>query len=176
MDLSSLSSLPLTAIAFRSIIIYVVIVFGIRFFGKREVAQLSITDLVFILLISNSVQGAMVGPDTTLWGGIVAALALFAINYVFGTLFFKSKKFSGFIEGHPIMLIYGGRVMRDNLNKAQISEDEIEAVVREHGVEDIRDVDLAILEVDGNISVLTNDFKNKSVKRRRAHKVLAKTE
>jgi uncharacterized membrane protein YcaP (DUF421 family) len=171
-----LFSLPLTAIAARSIIIYIVIVLGIRLFGKREVAQLSITDLVFILLISNSVQGAMVGPDTTLWGGIVAALALFAINYVFGTLFFKSKKFSSFIEGHPIMLVYNGKIIRENLNKAQISVDEIEAVVREHGVEKISDVNLAILEIDGNISVLTDDFKHKTVKHRRAHKVVEKTE
>lgn len=76
----------------RSAIIYLFIVFGIRIFGKKELSQLSVIDLVFILLISNSVQNAMVGDNTTLWGGIVAAFTLFSVNYLFKNIFFKSKK------------------------------------------------------------------------------------
>ena len=162
-------------IVLRSGTIYVLIVLGIRLFGKRELAQLSITDLVFILLISNSVQNAMVGPDSTLIGGIIAAATLFAINYAAGSIFFKSKALTNFLEGHPLMLIYEGKPIHANLNKVQISEEELEAVVREHGVEKISDVNLAILEIDGNISVLSDDFKHKTVKKHHAHRVISKT-
>ncbi len=165
-----------TSIIFRSIAVYIFIVLAIRLFGKREVTQLSITDLVFILLIANAVQSAMVGQNTTLIGGIIAAGSLFVINFIFGVLVFKSKRISSFFQGHPLMLIYEGEEIEHNLQKARISHDELEQVVREHGVEKISDVNLAILEMDGNISVLSNNFKHKSVRKRRAHKVLAKTE
>lgn len=78
-------------IAAKSILIYIFIILSIRVFGKKELAQLSVVDLVFILLISNSVQNAMVGPDETLLGGMAAALGLFVVNYVFKLLL---KKFS----------------------------------------------------------------------------------
>ena len=116
----------------------------------------------------------MVGPDETLIGGLVAAATLFLVNYIFGLFFARSKKFSNLLEGHPLMLIYEGHVMRENLLKSEISEEELEAVVREHGVEKVSQVDLAILEIDGNISVLSNDFTRKTVRRRRAHKVITK--
>ncbi len=163
-------------IVLRSIAVYVFIVLAIRLFGKREVAQLSITDLVFILLISNAVQNAMVGSNASLTGGLIAAASLFAVNYLFGFLLFRSKGFSSFFQGHPLMLIYEGKPIEHNLEKAQISLDELEQVVREHGIEKISDVNLAVLEMDGNISVLSNNFKHKSVKKRRAHKVVSKTQ
>ncbi len=161
-------------IILRTLAVYVFIVVAIRLFGKRELAQLSITDLVFILLISNSVQNAMVGPDTSLLGGMTAAATLFILNFVVGFIFFKSKKLTSFLEGHPLMLIYQGRALKENLSKAQISDEELEAVVREHGVEKVDEVDIAILELDGNISVLSDNFKHKTVKRRKAHKVVSK--
>ena len=83
---------------------------------------------------------------------------------------------SAFFQGHPLMLIYEGKEVEHNLQKARISQDELEQVVREHGVEKISDVNLAVLEMDGNISVLSKNFKHKSVRKRRAHKVVAKTE
>lgn len=171
-----ISSLGVIQVIIRTAIIYIFIVAAIRLFGKREIAQLSITDLVLILLISNSVQNAMVGANDTLLGGIIAAATLFAVSYVFGKLFYKSKTLTGFIEGHPVMLIYEGKIQEENLKKVQITTEELEAVVREHGVETPGDVNLAILETDGNISVLSDNFKHKTTKHRRAHKVIAKTE
>lgn len=159
----------------RSVVIYLFLVLGIRIFGKRELAQLSVIDLVFILLISNSVQNAMVGSDTSLWGGVIAAASLFVVNLLLETLFFRSKKFSQFIQGDPIMLVYEGKVIKEHLEKAKLSEDELEEAIREHGVEKVSEVNLAILETDGNISVLSNDFKHKTVRRRKSHKELSKT-
>ncbi len=159
-------------IALKSIAVYVFIVAAIRVFGKKEFAQLSVVDVVFILLISNSVQTAMVGDDTSLSGGLVAALALFAMNYVFKRLSLGSQSISNVIDGEPVLLIYNGEIRPNALKEASISLEQLKAVVREHGVEEISDVNLAIFEVDGNISVLSDNYQNLTKRKRKGHRIL----
>ncbi len=161
----------LIPVVVRSVIIYLFIIVAIRLFGKKELSQLSIIDLVFILLISNSVQNAMVGQNTTLLGGITAAASLFIANWILKNLFFKSEKLSSVLQGNPLMLIYQGKVIHKHLEQAKITKEELEAAVREHGVEKVEGVDLAVLEVDGNISVLSGNF-SKLTRKRRIHKSL----
>ena len=95
-------------IALKSIAVYVFIVAAIRVFGKKEFAQLSIIDLVFILLISNSVQNAMVGSNSSLLGGITAAVALFIINFIFKKIMLNSTFIKGLVQDKPIILIHNG--------------------------------------------------------------------
>lgn len=161
----------LVSIAIRSVVVYLFVILAIRIFGKKELTQLSVVDLVFILLISNSLQAAMVGSDITLTGGLIAASSLFVVNWILKNLIYKSKRISETIQGSPIMLVYQGKVLYKHMEKAQISHDELEAAIREHGVKDIAAVDLAILEVDGNISVLSSNFSRKT-KKKRIHKTL----
>jgi uncharacterized membrane protein YcaP (DUF421 family) len=141
-------------------------------FGKKEFAQLSIVDLVFILLISNSVQTAMVGTDTSLEGGLVAALALFVVNFIFKKLTIGRPEIAHLIDGDPVLLVYNGQLKAGGLAKAQITIEQLESVIREHGVEDISEVDLAMFEVDGNISVISDNFKKTSRRRRKGHRIL----
>ncbi len=166
---------PYIIIAASSVTVYLFIVFAIRIFGKNELSQLSIVDLVFILLISNSVQSAMIGTNTTLLGGLVAATSLFVINWVLRNLLFKDKNINRFLQGSAIMLVYHGKVIRKHLDHAQISMDELETAVREHGVDNVKDVDLAVLEVDGNISVLSHNFTRKSMRKRIPHRMFNKS-
>jgi uncharacterized membrane protein YcaP (DUF421 family) len=154
--------------------VYLFIVIAIRIFGKKELAQLSVVDLVFILLISNAVQNAMVGPDSTLSGGLVAASTLFLVNYTLKYLQYRFPKFGKVIQGDATMLVYQGKILESHMKMAKISYDELMEAVREHGVKSIEDVDLAIMEVDGSISVLSDKYQKKSVKRRKVHKVLTK--
>ena len=141
-------------IALRSGTVFVVILLGMRLLGKRHVAQLSIIDLVLILLISNAVQNAMVGDNNSLLGGIVAAGTLLILSYVFSFLLYKSQKAENFFEGTPTLLIHNGHVLQEHLKKEKITEDELERVIREHGVESISTVKTAIMEADGTISVI----------------------
>lgn len=162
-------------IIISSLVVYLFIITAIRIFGKRELSQLSVIDLVFILLISNAVQNAMVGGNINyLIGGLVAASTLFIANSLMGELFFRSKRFSKFVQGEPLILIYQGQLISDHLKKAKISDDEVEAAIREHGVAHFSDVDLAILERDGNISVLSHDYKRKTTRKRKAHKIFGR--
>lgn len=148
---------------------------AIRLFGKNELSQLSIVDLVFILLISNSVQNAMVGTNSTLLGGLVAASSLFIVNWILRNLLFKNKKINQFIQGSALMLVYKGKVIQKHLDQANISIEELQAAAREHGVKDIKNVDLAVLEVDGNISILSSNFSKKSNRKRILHRMLNKS-
>jgi uncharacterized membrane protein YcaP (DUF421 family) len=162
---------PIVEIIIRTICVYLFMILAIRIFGKKELAQLSVVDLVFILLISNSVQNAMVGPDTSLDGGLIAAGALFLVNFTLKQILYRSKKLSNLIQGESILLIYEGEANMENCKKAEITIEELEAAVREHGARDIQKVDLAILEVDGNISVISSEYQTRSkVSHPRKHK------
>jgi uncharacterized membrane protein YcaP (DUF421 family) len=147
---------------------------AIRLFGKKELSQLSVIDLVFILLISNSVQNAMVGSNTSLGGGLMAASALFVINYLMKQAIYRFPWLSKFIQGEAIMLVYKGRMKIDNMHRTRITHEELMEAIREHGVNSIEDVDLAVLEVDGNISILSNNFHRKTNRRRKVHKAITK--
>ncbi|MFI5135910.1 MAG: DUF421 domain-containing protein, partial [Chitinophagales bacterium] len=152
------------------------IVFFIRIFGKKELSQLSITDLVFILLISNAVQNAMVNGDwQSFFMGIVAASTLFILNSILKMITYRNPHLRRWIFGQPTVLIEDGKMYSDNLTKEKISEDELMAAIREHGVDKIEDVKLAMLENDGSISVVSFDSDSKTIVRRRARKIPART-
>jgi uncharacterized membrane protein YcaP (DUF421 family) len=161
-------------IVVSSVAVYLFIILAIRLFGKKELSQLSVFDLVFILLISNAVQNAMVLGNETLFGGLAAALSLFAVNYILKHLQLRFPKFGKMVQGDAIMLVYHGKIIPSHLKMAGISEEEVLQAIREHGVASVKEVDLAVFEVDGNISVLSNDFVKRSHRKRKAHKVLSK--
>ena len=163
-------------IIFSSVCVYFFIILAIRLFGKKELAQLSVYDLVFILLISNAVQNAMVGPDSTLTGGLVAAASLFVVNFILKKLQFRFPKFGKAIQGETIMLVFQGKILSSHMKIAGITEDELMEVIREHGIASVSEVDLAVLEVDGNISVLSTELRKKTTRRRKAHKIISKNQ
>lgn len=165
---------PYLDIILRSLAVYVFMLVAIRLTGKKELSQLNTTDVVLILLISNAVQNAMVGTDTSLQGGLVAAAVLFLLNYILKKLMFKNKKLRDMISEHPEILIRNGKLNFDKLGKLDITNEELEEAMREHGVEYYKDVKLAIMEVDGNISIISGDenLKQSQYKRKRKHKTL----
>jgi uncharacterized membrane protein YcaP (DUF421 family) len=163
-------------IALNSVAVYLFIVLAIRLFGKKELAQLTIIDLTFILLISNSVQNAMVGPDSTLTGGLVAATSLFTVNYLFKQLLYWFPGFSKIVQGSDLLLIYKGQINQSNLSRAMITQNELLEAVREHGVSEIREVDLAVLETDGNISIISNEYKHHTVRKRKGRSRVMKNQ
>jgi uncharacterized membrane protein YcaP (DUF421 family) len=136
-------------------------VIAIRIFGKNQLSQLNAGDVVLLLLISNAVQNAMVGPDTSLQGGLIAALVLFIANFIVKRFMFSNRKFETLLEDDPVILVRDGKVDEMALDKVKISKNELEEAIREHGVDSIENVKLSILEVDGNISVISEDENNK---------------
>ncbi len=134
--------------------VYVAIVIGVRVSGRRQLGQLTPFDLVLILLISNSVQNAMVGPDNSLLGGLAAAAILLTLNFFTNTLTGKSQTLRRALEGDPILLFHDGEFIQSHLQVAQVSQEMVEQAMREHGFEMLKEVKSAVLEVDGSISIL----------------------
>src|SRR5258708_31697844 len=89
----------LLEIALRTIVIYLVVLIGVRLSGKREVGQMTPFDLVLLLLISNSVQNAMTGPDTSVLGGIAAATTLLLVNRLVAAISGRNRRLRKVIEG-----------------------------------------------------------------------------
>lgn len=165
---------PFLDIALRSTAVYVFMLVAIRLSGKKELSQLNTTDVVLILLISNAVQNAMVGSDSSLLGGLVAAAMLFILNYMLKKFLFKNKRLRDLIFDKPQVLIHDGKLDFNMLSKLDISDEELSEAMREHGVDHYRDVKLAMLEVDGNISIITGskNLKQTHYKRKHQHKNL----
>ena len=147
----------------RSAVIYLFVLLGLRVLGKRHIAQLTILDFVLILLISNVVQNAMVGNDSSLAGGIVAAAALLALNYVLTFLLQRFGKVEKLFEGTPTLLVHNGRSIREHLAQEKITEEELERVIREHGIQSISEVKNVVMELDGTISVIGMDRTEKHI-------------
>ena len=160
---------PYLIIVGSSAAVYIFLIVAIRLFGKKEFSQLSVFDIVFILLISNAVQNSMIAANFSFWGGIISAVTLFAVNLIFKNVIFKVPKISEWIQGHPIMLIYEGKPLAENMRKAKVSLAELEEATREHGIKTIGDVNLAVLEVDGSISIVAEDYTNRVKKRKRRY-------
>lgn len=144
-------------IVLRTAVVYLVVLIGVRISGKREVGQMTPFDLTLLLLISNSVQNAMTGPDTSLVGGVVAASTLLILNYVIGTLSGVNRRFRRLVQGEPSLLIHAGQPIESHMQREHVSMDELQRAVREHGISTVGDVALAVLEVDGSISCLKYD-------------------
>jgi uncharacterized membrane protein YcaP (DUF421 family) len=144
-------------IAVRTGVIYLVVLIGVRLSGKREVGQMTPFDLTLLLLISNSVQNAMTGPDTSLLGGVIAASTLLLLNYVVGALSGSNRGFRRVVQGEPSLLIHDGKPIESHMTEEHVSMDELERALREHGIANVHDVALAVLEVDGSISCMKYD-------------------
>lgn len=139
----------------RSLVVYAAVLVGLRLGGRRELGQLTPFDLVVILLVANAVQNAMVGPDTTLQGGLVSAATLLAANAAVARLRLRSVRVRQLVEGVPVVLVQHGELVTANLRREGITEDEVVAAVREHGeIGDLTQVELAVLESDGSVSVV----------------------
>jgi len=133
------------------------VLLGVRLTGKREVGQMTPFDLTLLLLLSNAVQNAMTGPETSLVGGVAAALTLLVLNYVIAEMSGANRRFRKMVQGSPSLLIHNGELILPHLAKEHVTVDEVQRACREHGISCVDEVALGVLEVDGSISLLKYD-------------------
>jgi uncharacterized membrane protein YcaP (DUF421 family) len=148
------SPAEIAVIVLRTLVVYFAILAIFRFSGKREVGQLAPFDFALILLISNAVQNAMVGPGTSLAGGLAAAVALILANRVLGRLATSSRNVERLLRGQARILVNRGHAYQESLRAEGISHEELLQALRENGCATLADCRLAVLEVDGRISVI----------------------
>lgn len=151
------SLVELIAIAGRAAVVYVALLVGLRLMGKREMGQMTVFDLVVVLLLANAVQNAMVGADTSVQGGLVAAFVLLIVNRLVAVARFHSGVWGRLIEGSPTVLVQEGQVLDAAVKKEGLERSQVEMAMREHGIASIADVRLAVMETDGSISIVPRD-------------------
>jgi len=150
----------------RSLLVYTAVFVGLRVMGKREIGQMTMFDLVVILLIANAVQNAMVGPDVSLSGGLVAAAVLLVMNFAVVRLLGLTPLGERLLEGGPTLLVKDGALVPHGLRHEGLAPEEVETAIREHGIADVGGVRAAYLEPDGTISVIPIDVQPMRGRRR----------
>jgi uncharacterized membrane protein YcaP (DUF421 family) len=156
----------LLGIVIRTVVVYLALAVGLRVAGKRELGQMTSFDLVLVLVISNAVQNAMVGPDTSLIGGLAAAGVLLGLNAAVDRVRLRWPQLNRQLVGQPTLLVVRGEFLDANLRREGLERDEVVMAMREHGFSDLANVEMAMLEVDGTISIVPAESGSQRTKRK----------
>ena len=138
---------------FRTIVLYLVLIFVIRMMGKRQIGQMEASEFVVTMLVANLASIPMQDSAIPIYSGLVPILTVLGVELVLSCLIMKSVVIRRFFCGKPVILIEGGKIIQENLRRTRVTLDELTGHLREKDVLDIGAVQYAILETDGNLSV-----------------------
>jgi uncharacterized membrane protein YcaP (DUF421 family) len=144
--------IPVAEKLLRTFCVYGFLLAGLRLAGKRELGQLNPFDLVVLLLLSNTVQNAIIGNDNSLLGGILGASALLILNWVVVRFLYTHPTIARWLEGDADMLIERGKLHDVRLKRELITREELEAAARRQGIESLHHVETCRLEVGGALT------------------------
>ena len=144
---------PIVEKIFRPVMVYLCLIFFLRLFGKRELAQLNPFDLVVLLSLSNTVQNAMIGDDNSVSGGVIGAFSLLTINWLLTWLLFRAPKVDAAFQGKPATLITAGTVDESALKRECLTPEELISVLNKNGFNDPAEVQSCVLEPNGTFFV-----------------------
>ena len=150
-------NLPVLEKVLRSGLVYLFMVVGLRVFGKRELAQTNTFDLIVLLTLSNTLQNAIIGEDSSITGGVIGASSLLVLNYMVVRFLFRRAKLDRFLEGAPVLLIEDGKVQQRTLDRELITLAELTAAAHKQGLRNLEDVDRCVLETGGAITFTPKD-------------------
>ena len=152
-DLFALA-MPWWEFILRAVIVYVVVLVMVRLAGKRTLGQFTPFDMLLLVLLGNAVQNALLGQDTSLGGGLLLALTLISLNYFVGWITTRSPAVERVIEGEPVVLARHGHVLQKVLQRELVSKADFAKAMRDAGCDDVDEVDLALLETNGHITII----------------------
>jgi len=141
--------------AIKTVIVMVLLVIGFRLLGKREAAQLNLYDLAMLMALANAVQNAMTGGLGNLPVGLATSSTLIVAAFVLTRVVVRRPALEQRLVGSPTLLVHDGQVLAPRLRRNLVSPDELAEACRQHGLEGTADCALAVLEVDGSISVVS---------------------
>ena len=147
-------ALPVAEKVLRPVVVYFFLVIGLRLAGKRELAQLNPFDLVVLLTLSNTVQNAIIGDDTSVTGGVIGASTLLLVNYLVVRFLFRHERLDRLVEGKESVLIEHGKILEDRLTQEVLTLQELEAAAHKQGFGNLKEVERAVLESSGTISFI----------------------
>jgi uncharacterized membrane protein YcaP (DUF421 family) len=136
----------------RAAVGYGFLLVAFRLTGKRQVGQLTPFDLVVLLIVSNVLQNAMIGPDNSVTGGLVGALTIFACNGLVARVSFMHRRLERLIDGRPTRLVHNGRIDETAMRSELVTRAELHAALREAGIASVGEAHFAMLESTGRIT------------------------
>ena len=148
------TDIPWWSLVIRAGVVYLAVIVLLRIAGKRQVAQMGMTEFVALLLISNAVQNSMNGGDNSLVGGLILAAVIIALSTLLAYLTYRKASLERLVQGRPTLLIHHGQVLHKHLAHELLPERELKQLLRKQGIHDITEVAEAVLESDGFISVV----------------------
>ncbi len=150
-------SLPIAEKIVRPIFVYLFLIFLLRIFGKRELAQLNPFDLVVLILLSNTVQNGMIGQDNSVTGGLIGAASLCGFNYVVVRFLFHHRRLDQIVEGRPTVLIKEGVIQRRALARELITRSELSTIAHRQGFAHLNEIHHCVLEPGGTFLIVGNE-------------------
>jgi len=145
---------PLPELIVRGSAIYWFLFVIFRFVLRRDVGSIGIADVLLLVVIADAAQNAMSGPYTTITDGVILISTIVAWNWLLDWSAYHSRVMRRLVMPRPLVIVREGKLCNDALRKELLSQEEIETHIRVHGVEHIKDVKVARLEGDGQISVV----------------------
>ncbi len=137
-----------------TVAVYGVLLVLLRVGGRRALAELTVVDLVVVLVLGSAVETAMIHGDTSLRAGLLAAATLLVTNRLLAAAMLRSKRFRHFVGGGPRLLVHDGKPVDDHLRAAGLSLEDLRAALRGRGYDDISEVRFAVFETDGTITAI----------------------
>lgn len=147
----------------RTIILYILVLVVMRFMGKREIGQLQPFELAISIMIADLATLPMAEPGIPITNGIIPILGLLVMHLIISVINLKSLRMREIVCGKPSILIYRGRIQEENMKKERFTINELEERLRGNNVFDIGDVEYAILETSGQISVIQKPNKRTTI-------------
>lgn len=146
--------MPWWEFVFRAVAVYLVVLCMTRLSGKRAVGQSTPFDVLVIVLLGTAVQNSLIGSDTSLWGGLILAATLLALNWIVGFISARYRKFDEVVQGVPTILARDGQIYWEELKKRNVSYQDFEVSKRAADCRNDEDIEVAILETSGEITIL----------------------
>lgn len=150
-------TLPWYEIVVRGTLVYLVLLVLLRLSGKRTVGQFTPFDLLVLVLLGDAVQGAMIADDRSVTGGVILVATLLFLNWLAGFISARSRSVDQLLEGNPVLLVREGTLYENALRRSNLTHAELKESMRKHGCTRMEDVRLAVLETDGQISIVPAD-------------------
>jgi uncharacterized membrane protein YcaP (DUF421 family) len=148
---------PLWEAAATTAALYLFLIVVLRALGRRQLGQLTVIDLVVVLLLGSAVETAMIHGNTSLPVGLASAATLLILNRVLTMLFFRHRRLAQLVNGGPVLLVHDGRVLDEHLIRAGMTEADLLEALRSRGFTGPEGIRAAVLETDGTVSVVGAD-------------------
>lgn len=141
-------------VALNTFVIYIFLIVGFRIIGRRQLGQLTVVDLVIILIMGSAVETAMVSGNTSLPAGIVSSATLLLANRAVNKVCCRSRRLRHIVTGGPVLLISHGHVIEEHLKRAGLTHENLLEAIRGRGYCEVEDVKFAVLEEDGEVNAV----------------------